>query len=183
MAPSVDTGASAVFERKPNVRVVTLDWPTHRPEPLEWRHLLGSWLIQDVDRLTLQPESLQCVTTRAPSDRERTDLVFAWNAAKHVLSNGIVLVRDRATVGIGQGQPSRVGAVRLAIEHAGDRARGAVAASDGFFPFPDAVELLAKAGITAVIQPGGSIRDREVVAAADQAKLAMLTTSLRHFRH
>jgi len=110
-------------------------------------------------------------------------LLFAWKAAKHVQSNGIVLASRLATVGIGQGQPSRVGSVRLALQHAGARARGAVAASDGFFPFPDSVELLAQAGVTAVIQPGGSIRDADVIAAADRAKVAMLVTGIRHFRH
>ena len=123
------------------------------------------------------------VTTRAPTDRERADAVFAWAVAKHVPSNGMVLAREGATVGIGQGQPSRVGSVRLAIEKAGDRSRDSVAASDGFFPFPDSVELLAKAGVTAIIQPGGSLRDAEVIEAANRLNLAMLVTGVRHFRH
>jgi phosphoribosylaminoimidazolecarboxamide formyltransferase/IMP cyclohydrolase len=131
----------------------------------------------------LDPGTLRVATKRAPTDHERQDLVFAWKAAKHVKSNGVVLAKDRATVGIGQGQPSRVGSVRLAIEKAGSRSREAVAASDGFFPFPDSLELLGQAGITAVIQPGGSIRDPEVVAAADAAGMAMLMTGMRHFRH
>lgn len=183
MAPSVEPKAVPVFGSKPNLRVVTLEWPARVPAGPEWRHLLGSWLLQDPDALTATADSLQVVTQRIPGERERADLLFAWSAVKHVKSNGIVLVSDRATVGIGQGQPSRVGSVRLAIQHAGARSRNAVAASDGFFPFPDSLELLAKAGITAVIQPGGSIRDPEVVAAADAAKMAMLVTGVRHFRH
>ena len=183
LAPSVEPKALAVFGKKPTLRVVTLDWPSRIPPGPEWRSLLGSWLLQDPDTLTLEAGALQVVTQRIPTERERADLLFAWRAVKHVKSNGIVLARDAATVGIGQGQPSRVGSVRLAIQQAGARSRQAVAASDGFFPFPDSVELLAKAGVTAVIQPGGSIRDAEVAAAADAAKLAMLVTGVRHFRH
>ncbi len=183
MAPSVDPGAVALFGRKPNLRAVTLEWPTRVSPGLAWRHLWGSWLLQDPDRVTVAQESLNVVTKRAPTEHERADLVFAWNVAKHVQSNAIVLVRERATVGIGQGQPSRVGSVRLALEKAGGRSRGAVAASDGFFPFPDSIELLAKAGVRAVIQPGGSIRDAEVVETADRADLAMVLTGIRHFRH
>jgi phosphoribosylaminoimidazolecarboxamide formyltransferase/IMP cyclohydrolase len=123
------------------------------------------------------------VTRRQPSDRERVSLAFAWTAAKHVRSNAVVLALNRETVGIGQGQPSRVGAVRLAVDKAGAKALGSVAASDGFFPFADGVERLAKAGVTAVIQPGGSIRDGEVTAAADSAGMAMVFTGMRHFRH
>ena len=183
VAPSVEPQAVAVCARKPNLRVVTLEWPTRLPSGPEWRHLLGSWLLQEPDALTVKADALRVATTRAPTERERADLLFAWTAAKHTLSNGIVLASDRATVGIGQGQPSRVGSVRLALEKAGGRSRKAVAASDGFFPFPDSIELLAKAGVTAIIQPGGSVHDAEVIAAADAADLAMLMTGIRHFRH
>ena len=183
VAPSVEPEAAPVFAKKPNLRVITLDWPTRLPGGPEWRPLLGSWLLQEPDALTVQADALRVATKRAPTERERADLLFAWRAVKHALSNGVVLASDRATVGIGQGQPSRVGSVRLALEKAGGRSRKAVAASDGFFPFPDGVELLAKAGVTAVIQPGGSVRDAEVIAAADAAGLAMLVTGIRHFRH
>ncbi|MBI4342707.1 MAG: bifunctional phosphoribosylaminoimidazolecarboxamide formyltransferase/IMP cyclohydrolase [Candidatus Omnitrophica bacterium] len=182
-APSIEPQAAARFSNKTNLRVVTLDWPARIPQGPEWRQLLGGWLLQEPDALTIKADALKVATKRAPTERERADLLFAWSAAKHVKSNGIVLAHDRATVGIGQGQPSRVGSVRLAIQKAGDRARDAVAASDGFFPFPDSIELLAKAGVAAVIQPGGSIRDPEVVEAADRANLAMLITGVRHFRH
>ncbi len=183
LAPSIDPRAVAVFQKKLNLRVVTVDWPTTVPAEPQWRQVSGSWLRQSPDATPRAAQALKVVTTRAPTQREREDLVFAWTAAKHVKSNGIVIATDRATVGIGQGQPSRVGSVRLAIDKAGARSRGAVAASDGFFPFPDSVDVLAKAGVTAVIQPGGSIRDAEAIASANSANMAMLLTGLRHFRH
>lgn len=183
MAPAIAPETSALFTKKPNLRIVTLEWATAMRRDLEWRQLVGSWLLQEPDRVALEPTSVKVVTKRAPTEHERSDLEFAWKAVKHAQSNGVVLARDRATVGIGQGQPSRVGSVRLAIEKAGGRSRNAVAASDGFFPFPDSVELLSKAGVRAVIQPGGSIRDADVVEAADRANLAMLVTGVRHFRH
>ena len=183
VAPAVEAGALAVLAQKTNLRVVTLEWPAARPVDVEWRQLLGSWALQDPDTAADSPSAFRVATKRAPTEQERDELAFAWKAVKHVKSNGIVIARERATVGIGQGQPSRVGSVRLAIQHAGARARGAVAASDGFFPFPDSLALLAEAGVSAVIQPGGSIRDAEVIAAADAAKVAMLFTGVRHFRH
>ena len=183
MAPAVEPQAAELFQKKPNLRLVTLEWPARLPNEPEWRALLGSWLLQSPDTSAAAPDALKVATKRAPTDQERADLLFAWKAAKHVKSNGIVIAGNRATLGIGQGQPSRVGSVRLAIQQAGEKSRGAVAASDGFFPFPDGIELLAKAGVTAVIQPGGSIRDPDVVAAADHADLAMLITGVRHFRH
>ncbi len=183
LAPSVEPDAAALLSKKPRLRVVTLTWPAAAPSSPEWRCLSGSWTLQDPDAVTCVQASLKTVTRRQPTAAERKDLLFAWTAAKHALSNGAVLAKDGATVGIGQGQPSRVGSVRLAIEKAGQRSRGAVAASDGFFPFPDSLELLARAGVTAVIQPGGSIRDAEVIAAAEAADVAMLVTGIRHFRH
>lgn len=183
VAPSVASEVLAIFAKKPNLRIVTLQWPTQCSEVLEWRQLLGSWMLQEPDTTRDDVRAAKVVTARAPSERERQDLAFAWTAAKHVRSNGIVIAREGATVGIGQGQPSRVGSVRLALDKAGARSRETVAASDGFFPFADGVDLLARGGITAIIQPGGSLRDAEVVAAADRAGLAMLITSQRHFRH
>ena len=162
---------------------MTLVWPGQRPAEREWRHLLGGWLVQEPNVATANAETLRVVTKRAPTRRERDDLLFAWTAVKHVTSNGIVIASARATRGIGQGQPSRVGPVRLAIAQAGEQAHNAVAASDGFFPFPDGIDLLAEAGVRAIIQPGGSVRDAEVVEAADHHELAMLVTGIRHFRH
>ncbi len=183
LAPAVTPEASAALAQKTALRLVTVDWPTALGPAVEWRQLWGSWLLQQADTAVLAPEAVRVVTSRVPSDTERADLLFAWRAVRHVKSNGIVLVKAQATVGIGQGQPSRVGSVRLAVVHAGARAQGAVAASDGFFPFADGVELLAKAGVSAVIQPGGSIRDHEVIAAAEAAGISLVMTGLRQFRH
>ena len=182
-APSVEPDATAQLAKKANLRVITVDWPVRAPGQSQWRQLLGGWVLQDPDNAPESPETFRVATQRAPTASERADLLFAWTAVKHVQSNGIVIAKDRATVGIGQGQPSRVGSVRLAIEKAGAKSRGAVAASDGFFPFADGIEALAKVGVTAVIQPGGSIRDADVIAAADAATMAMLITGRRHFCH
>ncbi len=183
VAPAIEDGAQAVLGKKPNLRLIELKALASSPESLEWRSVLGGWLVQELDRGTLDDATLRVVTTRQPTPQERRDLIFAWVAVKHVKSNAIVIAKDEATVSIGQGQPSRVRAVRLAIQHAGSRGRGAVLASDGFFPFPDSVELAAQAGVTAVIQPGGSVKDPEVIATADKAGLSMLLTGVRHFRH
>ena len=126
---------------------------------------------------------LRLVSKRAPEEAELADLRFAWKAAKHIKSNAIVFAKDRALVGMGAGQPNRVVSVHLSQRIAGDKAKGAVLASDAFFPFPDNIELAAEAGVTAIAQPGGSVRDEEVIAAADKAGLAMLFTGVRHFRH
>ena len=123
------------------------------------------------------------VTSRAPTEREWADLRFAWTVCRYVRSNAIVLARDRQVVGIGAGQMNRVEPVRLAARQAGERARGSVMASEAFFPFPDAVDEAIKAGVTAVIHPGGSVRDAEVIAAAEAAGIAIVTTGIRHFRH
>ena len=181
VAPAVSEAAAKALSAKKSLRVMTLNWPDSAADGLQWRQLLGSWLLQDPDQ-GAEP-TFQVVTTRQPTAAEREDLLFAWAVCRQLLSNGIAVVKGRATVGLGQGQPSRVGSVRLAVRHAGDRARQAVAASDGFFPFPDNIELLAQAGITAVIQPGGSVKDAEVIAAADRAGMTMVLTGVRHFRH
>ncbi|MBI3087834.1 MAG: bifunctional phosphoribosylaminoimidazolecarboxamide formyltransferase/IMP cyclohydrolase [Candidatus Omnitrophica bacterium] len=183
IAPSVEPPARQAFAKKPNLRL--LEWPAGEAAAgsMEWRTILGGWLAQEPDRAALDDSLLRVVTTRQPTEAERRDLRFAWLCAKHVKSNAIVLAKDEATVGIGQGQPSRLRAVRLAIQNAGGRGRGAVLASDGFFPFPDNVEAAAQAGVAALIQPGGSVKDADVTAAADRAGLAMLFTGLRHFKH
>ncbi len=183
IAPSVEPNALGIFAKKKNLRVVSVPWPESLPQAIEWRELLGGWLAQDRDRLAEAEMHPKIVTKRAPTQQELADMRFAWMAVKHAKSNGIVLVKNQATVGIGQGQPSRIGSVRIAVEKAGERAQGAVAASDAFFPFPDGVLTLAKAGVTAVIHPGGSVRDAEVVQAADAMNLAMVLTGVRHFRH
>jgi phosphoribosylaminoimidazolecarboxamide formyltransferase/IMP cyclohydrolase len=143
----------------------------------------GGFLAQTPDRGRLDPEVAQVVSKRKPSDAEWEELAFAWKVVKHVKSNAIVLARDSAAVGVGAGQMSRVEAVTLAVARAGDRAKGSVMASDAFFPFSDGVETGIAAGVTAIAQPGGSIRDKDSIAVADKAKVAMIFTGVRHFRH
>lgn len=143
----------------------------------------GGLLIQDLDRETVSRENIQVVTDRQPTDAEWQQLLFAWKVVKHVKSNAIVLARDNQTIGIGAGQMNRVGSAKIAIEQAGDLANGAVLASDAFFPMPDTVEAAAQAGVKAIIQPGGSIKDAESIEAANRAGIAMVFTGIRHFKH
>jgi phosphoribosylaminoimidazolecarboxamide formyltransferase/IMP cyclohydrolase len=139
--------------------------------------------VQESDVRPLTDADLRVVTRRAPTEAELKQLLFAWKVVKHVKSNAILLARDNMTIGVGAGQMNRVGAARIAIEQAGEKARGAVLASDTFFPMGDTLELAARAGITAVIQPGGSIRDEESIAVADANGIAMVFTGVRHFKH
>ena len=186
IAPDADADARAAFAAKPNLRLLTLD---AMPDAVRAGHdikwLAGGFLAQDRDTAKLLPTELHVATRRAPTDAELADLRFAWAVVKHVKSNAIVLARGGATVGIGMGQTSRVDAVQLAIRRAGEHAgsRPCVVASDAFFPFADGLLAAIEAGATAAIQPGGSVRDQEVIAAADQAGIAMLFTGIRHFRH
>jgi phosphoribosylaminoimidazolecarboxamide formyltransferase/IMP cyclohydrolase len=147
------------------------------------RPISGGLLVQGPDVIVEDPATWQTVTNRAPTESELIDLAFAWKAAKHIKSNAIVFAKDRTLVGMGAGQPNRVVSVHLSQRTAGDKAHGSVLASDAFFPFPDNIELAAEAGVTAVVQPGGSIRDDKVVAEADKQGLAMVFTGVRHFRH
>ena len=187
VAPAYTEEALAVLRDKKNLRL--LEFPAGgagagpADEGFELRRVSGGILVQDRDGATLGPAGLRTVTRRSPSEAERRALLFAWNVVKHVKSNAIVLSTQRATVGIGAGQMSRVDSVKLAITKAGAAARGTVLASDAFFPFRDGVDAAAAAGVTAVIQPGGSVRDAEVIAAADDHGMAMLFTGIRHFRH
>src|SRR5215510_5507317 len=146
------------------------------------KRVSGGILLQDVDRVLLGQES-RIVTKRKPTDAELGDLYFAWKVVKHVKSNAIVLAQGGRTVGVGAGQMSRVDSVKLSIEKAHPTAHGAVLASDAYFPFRDSIDEAAKAGITAIIQPGGSIRDAEVIQAADEQGISMIFTGLRHFKH
>ncbi len=143
----------------------------------------GGVLIQTIDRGDPHDAQWRVVTKRAPSDTEMNALRFAWNAVQAVKSNAIVIANAQTTLGIGGGLPSRVDAARLAVGKAGEKAHGAVMASDAFFPFADGLQVGAEAGITAVIAPGGSVRDADVIAAADEADIAMIFTGIRHFRH
>jgi phosphoribosylaminoimidazolecarboxamide formyltransferase/IMP cyclohydrolase len=181
IAPAFDDAALAAFAERPNLRVVRAPLP--RDAWLDVRPLPGGALIQDRDVLTETRADWKVVSSREPSEREWADLAFAWTIAWRVKSNAIVLARDGATVGIGAGQMSRVDAAWIAVRKAGDRARGAVVASDAFFPFPDALEVAADAGCTAVIHPGGSKGDEAVLAAAEARGMAVVLTGVRHFRH
>ncbi|MEZ4554963.1 MAG: hypothetical protein R2851_24345 [Caldilineaceae bacterium] len=169
--------------RKKNLRIVR---PTHVPlRPLSLRSIYGGVLVQELDRsqADMDPAAWTIASARQPTPAQLADLAFAWRVARWVKSNAIVYVKDEATVGVGAGQMSRVDSVMLAGHKAGDQARGAVMASDAFFPFPDGIEAAAKHGIAAVVQPGGSIRDDLVVEAVDKLGLVMVLTGTRHFRH
>ena len=182
IAPAYDDDALAILQRKRNLRILTAG-ANPAGSTLDLRPIAGGMLVQGADDIVEEPEEWKTVTEREPSATEREDLAFAWKAAKHIKSNAIVFAKDRALVGMGAGQPNRVVSVHLSQRIAGDKAKGAVLASDAFFPFPDNIELAAEAGVTAIVQPGGSVRDEEVIAAADQAGLAMVFTGVRHFRH
>ncbi len=143
----------------------------------------GGLLVQEADLVDLDETKLQVVTKRAPTDAEWADLRFAWTVVKHVKSNAIVLARDQVTVGVGAGQMSRILSAEIAIEQAGEKAVGSAMGSDAFFPFDDVVTTAAAAGVTSIIQPGGSKRDADSIAAADKAGMAMVFTGIRHFKH
>ncbi|MDX6656710.1 MAG: phosphoribosylaminoimidazolecarboxamide formyltransferase / cyclohydrolase [Solirubrobacteraceae bacterium] len=184
-APGYDDDALAVLTQKQNIRILE---DNERRLPLagepEIRQVTGGLLVQDRDTDRDDREAMEVVTERKPTDQEWQDLLFAWRVCRHVKSNAIVLGKDLATVGIGAGQMSRVDSVRLALEKfRGESLQGAVMASDAFFPFADGPELAIEAGITAIVQPGGSVRDDLVIAAADAAGVAMVFTRRRHFRH
>ncbi|HZY65666.1 MAG TPA: bifunctional phosphoribosylaminoimidazolecarboxamide formyltransferase/IMP cyclohydrolase [Rubrobacteraceae bacterium] len=179
-APSFTQEAREVFSEKPNLRLLEGASPIRTD--LTAKHVAGGLLLQEADRME-SAAGYEVVTKTRPSEDQIQDLMFAWRVAKTVKSNAIVLARDGATVGVGAGQMSRVESAQIAVNKAGGRARGAGAASDAFFPFADGVEALAEAGIEAVIQPGGSKRDEEVVEAADRRGVAMVFTGHRHFLH
>jgi phosphoribosylaminoimidazolecarboxamide formyltransferase/IMP cyclohydrolase len=184
VAPDATEGARAVLAAKKNLRLLlTGAVPDSAAPGRTLRSVGGGYLLQDRDRGRVTDAELRVVTARTPDERERADLLFAFRVAKHVKSNAIVYARDAATVGIGAGQMSRVDSARIAAHKASGRAAGSVAASDAFFPFADGIEAAIEAGATAIIQPGGSIRDNEVIEAADRAGIAMVMTGMRHFRH
>ena len=194
IAPAASEEAKAIFAAKKNLRLLTTDGlPDPRAAGTFVKSLAGGLLVQSRDNGVITASDLKVVTKRAPSEQELADLLFAFKVAKHVKSNAIVYVKDGATVGIGAGQMSRVDSSRIAASKAADAAaalglsepltRGSVVASDAFFPFADGLLTAAEAGATAVIQPGGSMRDEEVIAAADEKGLAMVFTGMRHFRH
>ena len=183
IAPDFEDSALAILTRKKNVRLIRRS-PAAPPAPgLQARTIEGAVLVQERDAAGLAEEQFRVVSSKEPDRRERDDLLFAWKCVKHVKSNAIVIARDRRLLGIGAGQMSRVDSTRFAIQKARLPLDGAVLGSDAFIPFRDTVDLAAGAGVTAVIQPGGSIRDEEVVAAVNERALAMVFTGVRHFRH
>jgi len=187
LAPEFTPEALKILARKPDLRLLVLPVGAERA-PLaqltfETKSVGGGLLVQTPDLVRVGPEGWKAVTARRPTQAEGEDLWFAWKIVKHVKSNAITVARDRQLLGVGAGQMNRVDSVRLAVGHAGDRARGAVLASDAFFPFPDSVEVAAAAGVTAIVQPGGSVKDGEAIKAADAAGMTMVFTGERHFRH
>lgn len=183
MAPSYTKKALAILTSKKNIRVLKIPQIEKKDyKSYDIKKVLGGILLQERD-IQLLGEELRVVTNRKPTDDEMEDLLFAWKAVKGVKSNGVLLVKDKATIGIGLGEVNRVWAVENAIERAGEKVEGSVLASDGFFPFKDSVEALAKAGVTAIIQPGGSIKDQESIEEANRHDIAMIFTGMRHFKH
>ena len=183
IAPQVLDESRDTLARRKNMIVLAAAPPQNSLFDYDVRSVPGGFLLQEWDRARFDRQSAKTVTHRAPSEEEWQQLAHAWTAVKHVKSNAIVLFKDGAAVGVGAGQMSRVEAAQLAVQRAGARARGAVMASDAFFPFPDGLEVGIRAGVTAVIQPGGSVKDADVVMAADAAGIAMVMTGRRHFRH
>jgi phosphoribosylaminoimidazolecarboxamide formyltransferase / IMP cyclohydrolase len=183
-APGFDEKAKAIFSAKKNLRLLELPPGGLEPErELQLKRILGGVLVQQPDNGEITDSELRTVTKRAPTAEEMSTLRFAWKVCKHVKSNAIVFAKDGATLGVGAGQMSRVDSVKIAVMKSQQTLQGSVVASDAFFPFPDGVEEAAKAGATAVIQPGGSVKDPEVIAAADRLGLAMVFTAIRHFLH
>ncbi|MGG3843538.1 bifunctional phosphoribosylaminoimidazolecarboxamide formyltransferase/IMP cyclohydrolase [Anoxybacillus kestanbolensis] len=183
IAPSFTEQALAMLTKKKNIRLLTVDFQTERKREPFIVSVRGGLLVQDEDIYTIDDANIQVVTERQPTEEEWANLTFAWRVVKHVKSNAIVLAKDGMTIGVGAGQMNRVGAAKIAIEQAGEKANGAVLASDAFFPMSDTVEVAAQAGVTAIIQPGGSIRDEDSIQKANEYGMAMVFTGVRHFKH
>jgi phosphoribosylaminoimidazolecarboxamide formyltransferase/IMP cyclohydrolase len=183
VAPAFTDEALDVLQTKANLRILVIDRPDPPSAPMSLRSVSGGLLVQDADAAPEQHQEWNVATQASPDEETLAELRFAWQACKHVKSNGIVLTKDRAVVGVGAGQMSRVDSVRLAVEKSGGRCAGAVLASDAFFPFRDGPDAALDAGIRAIVQPGGSVRDEEIVAACDERGVPMILTGRRHFRH
>jgi len=187
IAPEYQPEALELLKKKKDLRILVAELPPGYGQDgtgyLDIRRVKGGFLVQDSDSLPEGKVDLKTVTRREPTPEEVQDLLFAWRAVKHVKSNAIVLVKEKTLAGMGAGQPSRIVSARIAMEKAGEKTKGSVLASDAMFPFPDVVEAAAGGGVTAVIQPGGSIRDEDSIKAADKYNIAMVFTGVRHFRH
>jgi phosphoribosylaminoimidazolecarboxamide formyltransferase/IMP cyclohydrolase len=185
MAPSITDEAKAVFAKKPNLRVLinpTLENPV--PATAKQIHKIrGGVLVQNADTAVVTRDMLKTVTKRAPTEEEINDMLFAWAVCRSTKSNTVVAAKGETLIASGAGQQDRVRCAELCVSKGGEKMKGAVAASDAFFPFPDGLEVLLKSGVTAVIQPGGSVNDAKVIEAADKAGIAMVTTGIRAFRH
>jgi phosphoribosylaminoimidazolecarboxamide formyltransferase/IMP cyclohydrolase len=182
LAPDFSPEARQVFSQKKNLRLLAMPERSSGAS-LSFRSIAGGFLVQETDNAFAGPQEIRVATVRAPKPALLTDLLFAQKVCKHLRSNAIVVAAAGQTLGIGAGQTNRIDAMRHALDKAGDRARGAVLASDGFFPFADSIALAAERGIAAIIQPGGALRDSEIIAAAEAAGITMVLTGLRHFRH
>jgi len=182
VAPGCEPAAQDILAAKKNLRVLVLPDLVGSPEPMV-KTIAGGFLLQEADLILEQPDQWQVVTELQPTPAQQQSLLFAWKVVKHVKSNAIVIAESEVTLGIGAGQMNRVGSVNIALEQAGDRVKGAVLASDAFFPFDDSVRAAAQVGISAIIQPGGSIRDKDSIAAANELGLVMVFTGVRHFQH
>ena len=183
VAPAYEPEALEMLRKRKQLRVLQVSPAKGPMENLDVHSVSGGALIQTIDNIEDDAASWKVVTEREPTEAELKDLAFAWKAAKHIKSNTIVLAKDGALVGMGTGQPNRVTSVHLALRIAGDKSKGSVLASDAYMPFADNVELAAEGGVAAIVQPGGSIRDEEVIAAANELNIAMVFTGTRHFRH
>ncbi len=183
VAPSFSADAVALLSKSKDLRILEAPPVRMHVPAIEYRGIVGGMLVEEFDRMADDPPELRVLTKRAPTDTELADLRFAWRCVKHVKSNAVVLVKDGVMVGMGAGQPNRVTSARLAVAAAGARAVGSVSASDALIPFPDTIEVCADAGVMAVIQTGGSIRDDDSVAVCDAHGMAMVATGIRHFRH
>jgi len=183
IAPDYDKGAFKVLSQKKNLRIIKLDLADIKKDGYDFKKIHGGLLVQDQDEKELEPDALKVVTDKKPTKSQVESMLFGWKVVKHVRSNAIVLVKETKTVGIGCGQTSRVGSAATAISTAGKSAKGSILVSDAFLPKPDTVKIAAKAGIKAIIQTGGSIADTDVIKEANKAKIAMVFTGLRHFKH
>ncbi|GAI84698.1 unnamed protein product, partial [marine sediment metagenome] len=187
IAPEYEAEALNLLKRKKDLRILIAKLPPGygkaEPNYLDFRRVKGGFLVQHSDSLPEGQVTLKTVTKREPTPKELEDLLFAWRVAKHVKSNAIMLAKDKTVTGMGAGQPSRIISAQISIEKAGEKAAGSVLASDAMFPFADVVEAAADAKVTAIIQPGGSIRDEDSIKAADEHDIAMVFTGERHFRH
>ena len=162
---------------------MTLDVTQNVHNTFKYTNVNDGLLVQEMDMKQVKKEDLRCVTNRKPTEEEMDQLLFAWKVVKHVKSNAIVLVKDNMTIGVGAGQMNRVGSAEIAIKEAGKKAQGSVMSSDAFFPFKDTVQTAIEAGVTAIIQPGGSIRDQESIDECNAHNIAMVFTGVRHFKH